>query len=445
MELYHLLVTPLYLLVLFLLGFIFSEIYYKEASFKKYFMPALSIKLLAGLAYGVVFQSYYGVGDTFNYFNTGQVLSELFYSDPVKAWRIFRADAGEFSLSTFDVVQQYNYLQVESTFIVTKITSLLNLLTFGNFYATSLLFAFLSFSGLWVLYRVLIDLYPKLEWQMMLAVFLVPSVTFWGSGIMKDTLIMGSLGWMVYAFYYGFIKGRRFFSSFFIFIGSLYLSFVIKFYIVIAAIPMFLYWFFFHHYSKAKDWRLKSFFIVKMLCLVSLIVWFFGELIYDLMEKGAMAFAQKALGYQWWHAKLGAMGGGGGGSVYTLGEIEYTVGGVASKILPSINVTLFRPYLYEVNNAIMLVTSVESTFFILFTIWGLFKVGVFRTLRLLWQKYTLMAMLIFVLLLAFSTGFTSYNFGALARYKIPCLPFYVALWFMLVEEKRLARMEGATS
>ena len=34
----------------------------------------------------------------------------------------------------------------------------------------------------------------------------------------------------------------------------------------------------------------------------------------------------------------------------------------------------------------------------------------------------------------FSVGFTSYNFGALVRYKIPCLPFY-ALVLAVIYDK----------
>jgi hypothetical protein len=38
------------------------------------------------------------------------------------------------------------------------------------------------------------------------------------------------------------------------------------------------------------------------------------------------------------------------------------------------------------------------------------------------------------LIFAFAVGISSYNFGALSRYKIPCLPFY-ALGLVLVYYK----------
>jgi hypothetical protein len=38
------------------------------------------------------------------------------------------------------------------------------------------------------------------------------------------------------------------------------------------------------------------------------------------------------------------------------------------------------------------------------------------------------------LLFAFAVGFTSYNFGALVRYKIPMMPFYYIALFILTDK-----------
>ncbi|MBK7764573.1 MAG: hypothetical protein IPI46_14795 [Bacteroidetes bacterium] len=61
-------------------------------------------------------------------------------------------------------------------------------------------------------------------------------------------------------------------------------------------------------------------------------------------------------------------------SRYTLGEIEPTLGSVAKLAPASINVTLFRPYLWETNKPITLLAALESlltlglTLFVLFTV-----------------------------------------------------------------------------
>jgi hypothetical protein len=40
--------------------------------------------------------------------------------------------------------------------------------------------------------------------------------------------------------------------------------------------------------------------------------------------------------------------------------------------------------------------------------------------------------LVFSIIFAFAVGISSYNFGALSRYKIPCLPFYAAALVILL-------------
>jgi hypothetical protein len=49
--------------------------------------------------------------------------------------------------------------------------------------------------------------------------------------------------------------------------------------------------------------------------------------------------------------------------------------------------------------------------------------------------------LIFSLIFAFAVGISSYNFGALSRYKIPCLPFYAAFLFILLSNGKTETKE----
>ena len=56
-----------------------------------------------------------------------------------------------------------------------------------------------------------------------------------------------------------------------------------------------------------------------------------------------------------------------GGSGYTLGDFDYSPSGMIRKIPLAINVSLFRPYLWEVKNPVMLLSAIESLVFLLFT------------------------------------------------------------------------------
>ena len=129
---------------------------------------------------------------------------------------------------------------------------------------------------------------------------------------------------------------------------------------------------------------------------------------------------------------------GGDGSSYNLGHVEFTPIGILSKIPAAINVAIFRPYLWEVKNPVMLLAGLESLFLFLASIYFLWQFirmpG--KAISFLGANPILYLMIIFSLTLAFSVGFTSYNFGALSRYRIPILPFYLSYILILAKTLR---------
>ena len=102
----------------------------------------------------------------------------------------------------------------------------------------------------------------------------------------------------------------------------------------------------------------------------------------------------------------------------------------------AINVALFRPWLWEVKNPVMLLEAMESLFILMFSIYTLFifirniPIG----LSVISDNPSIMFMIVFAIIFAFSVGFTSYNFGSLSRYRIPLLPFYVGAILILRAE-----------
>jgi hypothetical protein len=106
-----------------------------------------------------------------------------------------------------------------------------------------------------------------------------------------------------------------------------------------------------------------------------------------------------------------------------LGELDGTVGSVLRLAPAAVIVSLFRPFLWEVNNPLMLFSSLESLLNLLLTIYLIIK------LRLKFFRYLqipeVFFCLTFALIFAFGVGVSSYNFGTLARYKIPLYPFYL--------------------
>ena len=110
--------------------------------------------------------------------------------------------------------------------------------------------------------------------------------------------------------------------------------------------------------------------------------------------------------------------------------------GTIEKFPAAVNVTLFRPYIWEVGNIAMLAAAVESTIIFIYSLYIFLGLGFFRVIKLLSQDSFLFMCLVFALFFAFAVGFTSYNFGALVRYKIPCIPFFLCALFILQEKVR---------
>jgi len=100
-----------------------------------------------------------------------------------------------------------------------------------------------------------------------------------------------------------------------------------------------------------------------------------------------------------------------------------------------INVALFRPYIWEIRNAVMAMAAFESLFVLILTLTTIIKTGIIQLLKTIISNPFIQMCVIFSLFFAFAVGFSSYNFGALVRYKIPCIPIYISALFILLHIK----------
>ena len=98
---------------------------------------------------------------------------------------------------------------------------------------------------------------------------------------------------------------------------------------------------------------------------------------------------------------------------------------IAAKFPLAVNVTFFRPYVWEVKNPVMLLSALESLLIMLFTIKVIRKTGLGRFFRHIVSNKEVLFCISFAMIFGFAVGFTTYNFGSLVRYKAPCIPFFL--------------------
>lgn len=400
---------------------------------RRYFFPALTVKLIGALSVGFIYQFYYDGGDTFNFFTHGsKYIWEAFKDSPFKALKLVLAK-GEHYPDTFKYSTHIWYYTDLPSYFVVRVTAILDLFTFHTYSATASLFALLSFTGSWAMYSSFHKLYPKLHLPLALAILFVPSVFFWGSGIMKDTLTLTAVGWITFGFFEIFVQKNRSWWIFLLILISFYIIYSIKIYILLCLIPSIVIWYFLLTLSRLKSVWLK---IIAAPVAVGTAV-LFSYLAIDQVSKDNYRYSINRLSRtaeitaKW----INYVSESEGGSGYTLGDFDYSTAGMIRKFPLAVNVTLFRPYLWEVKNPVMLLASVESIIIFIITVRVLFAVR-FKIFGIILSNPLLVYCLIFSISFAFAVGFSTYNFGSLARYKIPLIPLYLSGLFIMFYENK---------
>lgn len=434
------LLLPLYLFMILLFAWIYQNVAYKNSRYKGFFLPGLLAKIMGGLAMGAVYIYYYDGGDTFYYYYDSKTFSDAMQQSFGLFLKLLMLPANSYQVSTYDSISWLVYFNDPSGWTADKVYGILSIFSFHSYVVMTVLIATLTFSGAWAMFRTFTELYPSQYKQFAMAILFVPSVVFWGSGILKDSITFGCLGWMTYTSYLIFFKGKNVFKNSLLLLFTAYLAIQLKAYIVISFVPAVLFWIFFTYRTRIANQFLRMV-IGPALFAFSLLLGFFmvqklGEQFSKFSLQNVMDTAEM---FQRWHGYLAETSNASG---YSLGTFDGTLFSLLLKFPAAVNVTLFRPYLWEVNNVVMLAAALESMFIFGFTLYILIRNGVLNTIQSIFSNPNIFFCFFFSIVFAFAVGFSSYNFGALVRYKIPCIPFFLVGLIILNQEttqKRIAK------
>lgn len=422
MELRDLIVTPLLILIIYVGAYLIRPLVTDHIS-RKYFIPALTLRIIGALAVGFIYQFYYNGGDTFNYHTHGsRHIWEAFMESPEKGLKIF-LDGPQASEGVYEYTSKIVFISDPSSFAVVRLAFLFDILTFSTYSATAVLFAVLGFVGMWVFFMTFYKQYPHLHLGFAIAAFFIPSVFFWGSGLLKDTITLSCLGVCVYLTYRIFILGKLSISNVLFLSIVFFVLYKIKVYIVLTFLPAAIVWVFLHNLSKLRSLVLK-------LMLYPAVTLFAVSLGYFSIKKAGEANEKYSIDKVAQTAQITAYDirywtGKDAGSGYSLGDLDGTIASMVKLAPQAINVTLFRPYLWEIKNPLMLLSALESFGFFIAVLVLIFRTHIyaFRSLN----HPNVIFLLVFSLVFAFAVGVSTFNFGTLVRYKIPMQPFFVAM------------------
>lgn len=410
------------LIVLF--AWVFVKYAKNESREYNWFVSALLLKMLGGVAMACIYVYYYGGGDTFGYFNNALALLKLTGKDPMATIQFLAGENSREAYSVFD----YSFGKMEfylynnpKTWAVSRFSYPFVALGFGRFLQATILLNVMAFIGPWKLFLILNRRYPGITKWMALAVLFIPSCLFWGSGLYKDSFTLSATLWVFYSFMAIGLEKKHILINIFLIIINSYIIISIKPYIFAALFPAVLFIFLFSLIKSMKNRILRVLVFPTYLVLIV----FGGLFIFTGLssEMGSYGNINSTIDRVVVTREDFINNEIYSDNYFDIGKFDPTLAGMASKIPLALLYGLFGPFPWQVKNIVMLVSSLEAMFFVFFVCKALWN-GFFRKgFRKVVADPVLISFFLFVLVFIIFVGLSTANFGSLVRYRIPALPF----------------------
>lgn len=419
---WDLILTPIYLLVFYLIILRIKNKHYKDNPYlAKKLVQGYWVKAIATILLVLLMKYYYGGGDSFNYFSFSQVMHKAITDDINNLTFLLPHQLDPFNNYVHDInTMQFDlypdYMNNLGNQIVVKLTCLLGFISFQNFTVISIMFSLVAFTGIWKIFVFCDRVFGKYRKEVAFSFLFLPSFVFWGSGISKECICLFGIGMASYLFINYTIYKKISFKSFLTILLSIYLLYLTKDYIMIAVLAG-LVSAFILKYLKTANVLVKVILLPLVIIVTTIFFSFFiDDLIANTIEKATQELLTQSNFMQQMYENTG-------GSFIGNINIEPTLAGIF-KATPSLYVNVFfRPYIWEVRNPVMLLSALESLAFFLLFVWFVIKSKFIFVVGRANSNPIFVFSLVFSLVLGLMVGITTFNFGTIIRYKMPCMPF----------------------
>jgi hypothetical protein len=416
-------------LLYFIVKKISLKYYLNDPFLKKKLIQGFWAKMFGAIAYAVFIQYYYGGGDSFRYFGYGNVMYDAIVKDISNIKFLFLPS--DFFLNYCESLLEINefspanaILKSEANTMVIRLSCLLDFICFKRFLLVSLIFSILSYIGIWQMFKLFYKIFYHYKKEISFSFLFLPSFCFWGSGILKETICLMALGLLI-KFSYDLIFLKKYkLSSIIIAFLMIFLIYFTKSYILASFIIALVFWIISFYIKKIKN----NFFKGVLIFLI------FGFTVFSLSFISIDTEAQKEEilnNVEFYSNTYRDIAEESGSLAYTNMEIDPSVSGII-KGTPKVLLTIFfRPYIWEARSIILFISMIESCFFLIMFFKGLFRGNFFGFFKKIFISPPLVFCLVLSLSMGLIVGFTTFNFGSIIRYKIPCMPFFCLMLLII--------------
>jgi hypothetical protein len=223
--------------------------FYRDPEIPSVWMQvAFLAKVAAGIALGWIYYHHYRdryTSDTIKFFDDSGILFETLRTRPWDFFRMLTGIGGDAPELRPYYERMSAWLNTDVLFndnkTIIRLNTVFRFFSCGYYYVHVVLINILSFTGIYAMYRTMADFSAGRKRLLFVAVFFLPSLLFWGSGLLKDGLMLFALGFLVRS-YSSWMNGNRSVKNLSVLGGSLFLLLFTKFYVIMTVLPGLLAW-----------------------------------------------------------------------------------------------------------------------------------------------------------------------------------------------------------
>lgn len=405
-----------------------------SATERRLALLAVPARLGAAVAQELIYRFYYGYGDMFAYQYHGERIANAISID---FWFGLEAAVDLFFQQEHGL-PFFVFGQGNSTGTTAALAGLYTYFISSELYVMGAINGVLSGLGMVCTYTFLRDaVSTELRPRVAAALFLLPSVVFWSSAMLKEAVIMGPLGLSTLGLRW-VVRERRIVSGGLAVVVGAVVVFLIKPYVLVGMVmatgPYVL------AVLRAREGRelrvnvrVVGLFGTAAIAMLAV----FGQINddYDIDQLGERIAAQQ-------EASLESEGGS---NVAVVDASERSLVGQLAFLPATLPMVAFRPFLFEARNPVLAANALESTFVLFLCVGLIRRFGIMALFRATFATPEGVFLTVYSVSLAVGIGLTSTNLGTLSRYRIPMYAHFLVVLLLAAAVLARRAAEAAAS
>ena len=402
---------------------------------KRMFSLLFILKVIFGVSLWAIYTFYYtdrATADIYKYFDDSEVIFNTLKTNPIDYFKLLLGIGN--NTPAFDHYyseMSYWARKVDSSIYndshtIIRFNALVRLFSFGYYNVHTVVICFLSLIGLTAIYKTFVNQLQDKKRELLFAVFLLPSVLFWGSGVLKEGLILFALGLLIY-------YSNKLFSkkAILMCIATALLLAFSKFYVWLAIFPSIalLVW---SNKASTPPAFLKLVIILSIIGVIGLNIDSFTSI-----QNPLVTLSQKQ--YEFNLLATGQLTDSNHNpiptakSIIEINRLDPTLSSFLKNSPQALINTFLRPYIWEIKSPLMLLSGLETIFILFIFIISLLFIKPFK--EICWPLFLFCISFVFIQFLII--GETTPILGAIARYKTIAIPFFLIAVLFILDKKKL--------